>query len=111
MGMVYGLLVLPCKKGILNQISTSWNQLRALVVWEKDVERKRFFFKGVGFILCIYRYTLIPSCIGEGKNIELSKVTLESPIETPKPDDNYYTVESLCVPLVGDHLTHGSTKQ
>lgn len=44
MGMVYGLLVLPSKKGILNQISTSWNQLRALVVWEKDVEMKGFLF-------------------------------------------------------------------
>ena len=95
--MVYGLLVLPSKKAILNQIFTSWNQLRALVVWEKDVEMEGFLFQRVLFSLYIYSYTLIPSCIGEGKNIELCKVTLESPINTPKPDDNYYTVEPPCV--------------
>ena len=69
------------------------------------------FFDRVWFSLYIYLYTLTPSGTGKGKNIELSKVTLESPINTPKPDDKYYTVWPPCVPLVGDHLTHGSTKQ
>ena len=67
MGMVYGLLVLPSQKAILKQISTSWNQLRALVVWEKDVEMKGFLFERVWFSLYIYLYTLIPSRIGEAK--------------------------------------------
>ena len=82
------------------------------MVSEKDVEIKVFFFfDRVWFSLYVYLYTLTPGGTCKGKNIELSKVTLESPINTPKPDDNYYTVEPLCVPLVGDHLIHGSTKQ
>ena len=56
--MVYGLLVLLSKKAILNQISTSWNQVRALVVWEKDVEMKGFFIlKGVVFSVYLSLHT------------------------------------------------------